>query len=509
MTDAEKAAKNEAKATAATAARESKAAAVTAEKETRAVAKAAAKAEAKTEREKKAEARRAEKWLCKSGRVDGTFLALCLFGLIAVCVLSFLDPNSPFKAVFGSLTCWAVMFIGLLMAYLTVMQLWTLPPKEESAQKDGGEPQKLMEEVKAEGGRALLESNLAKTVVAGLSGVAAISVLKPLLDAGATGNAAMPDGTRVLLYISWFIFWFFFLLIWAARFNARNESRRVEQALRRRIHAADLRQEERQIARDSEIVYLDTFCAFIRGRNQQATSSLADLLDRTEKEHHRIVQRVISELQANVQAVLMRRLVDGTNGQTQGGTVRVSVSLLAEDGKSAVYLSSQAGSLREKFAEKSIAVLCLRTRTVRWIDLECTEPNSKDAGVELFDNVEYQRIRAEFGDHAPPAPFSLKDWLQHRSGNDYKAFIVIPTYLKRNRSRRVAALHISFGAASDMHLLFPQTKSLDRTSTDFSGQDQTFRSVAVEHAVLQQALLVLDDLVQGLQDRLVGEAGGA
>jgi len=504
-TDVEKAAQQDAEK--AKAAKEAIAA-----KEAMAAAVTAAKAEAKLEREKKEEARRAEKWLCKSGRLDGTFLALCLLALIVVCILSFLDPSSPFKAIFGSLTCWAVMFIGLLMAYLTVMQLWTLPPKEESPKKDGGEPQKLVGESKAEGGRALLESNLAKTVVAGLSGVAAISVLKPLLDAGATGNASMPDGTRVLLYIFWFIFWFFFLLIWAARFNARNESRRVEQALRRRTQAADLRQEERQIARDSEIVYLDTFCAFIRGRNQQATSSLADLLDRTEKEHHRIVQRVISELQANVQAVLARRLAPLTASQTQGGTVRVSVSLLAEDGKSAVYLSSQAGSLREKFAEKSIAVLCLRTRSVRWIDLEWADPESKNAGIELFNNVEYQRIRAEFGDHAPPAPFSLKDWLQHRSGNDYKAFIVIPTYLKRNRSRRVAALHVSFGAASDMHLLFPQTKNNDGTSADFSHQDQVLRlpaaDLSVEHAVLQQTLIVLDDLVQGLQDRLVGEAGG-
>ncbi|MCY1059452.1 hypothetical protein [Nannocystis sp. SCPEA4] len=415
---------------------------------------------------------------------------------------NYCEPGGVMGRVFYGLERNVMMLMGLLVAYLTVMLLWKPQALREAKGKvvDAGDAE--IEEAS----QPLLQSKLGKTVLAGLSGLVFFSALKPIID---VGNA------QPLLYILWFIVFYFLLLQWAAHLEARNESRRVEVAWRRRSNLPYGQEEKPQITREASLVYDDTFWAVIRGRSQHKTQSLSNLLDQTERFFHGLAREAISDLRACVEKILVQKLskLPKEASELPGDRiVRVSVTLLAKDGTSAMYISDQMGSLSDRFRAESVAVFCLKSRRVRWIDLAWipsashSPPSpaavspSENALSEIFlaDEKEYQQIKSETGDQFPNTPPRVTDWFQHRAGRDYNAFIVFPTYLKRGAGRRIAAINIAFGNARDMHSLFPGTSENGKTKQVFSD----WRSVLITadsdlSAVLHQALLALECLAQG------------
>lgn len=427
-------------------------------------------------------------WHSTIGRWDWVFpAAFATAFCAALCYGS--QGSNVLTILFGSLYSLAMMLFALLMAYIAVMALRTLPQdtKREGRPSDNAEVSTKTPQGTVGAAHSLTQTNLGKMAIAGLSGLAIFSALRPVLDGAKEGSASFSGDTFLLLYVFWFCLWFLALLFWGARLNARKESRRVEQERRRRPHLLDSTgaEDANGIARDAEVVYKDTFAAYIQGRNQLETGALAELLQATEDRYHARVTEIVNELQNSLQAAVTGSLAK-LGPSSVPARIRIAFSLLSEDRTTAFYLSSQNGSLRAPFKRESVAVWSLENRQICWVTLKDGKPNP---GVELAKGVR------------------LTEWFQERDGTDYNAFIVFPTYLKRNVSRRTAALHVSFMSEADMHAVFPGTRSdQEKWRTLLEGDATAGSEVALVAALVRQVLFVLDGLVQEVQDRCLVRA---
>jgi len=143
---------------------------------------------------------------------------------IVACVWKFLCPTTLDQS--------AILFIALLAAFLTVVQVWQIPEPENplkvktvtaTAQAAGGSQTASAQasEAKAAFEPSPFASNFGKTVITGLTGLAAETVLKSL--------EGKPTADDKEYYIVWFVIFFFLLLPGLALFRA------IVEAIRSRI----------------------------------------------------------------------------------------------------------------------------------------------------------------------------------------------------------------------------------------------------------------------------------
>lgn len=143
---------------------------------------------------------------------------------IVACVWKFLCPTTLDQS--------AILFIALLAAFLTVVQVWQIPEPESpfnvkavtaTAQAAGGSQTASAQasQAKAAFEPSPFASNFGKTVITGLTGLAAETVLKSL--------EGKPTADDKEYYIVWFVIFFFLLLLGLALFRA------VVEAIRSRI----------------------------------------------------------------------------------------------------------------------------------------------------------------------------------------------------------------------------------------------------------------------------------
>jgi hypothetical protein len=376
----------------------------------------------------------------------------------------------------------ALVAIALLVAFLTVVQVWQIPPPSTTTATPAAAAQApaaagAAGAAGAPGGNAAggggggssgakfgpFDNNFANTVFAGLLGMLGVTALNPLWDT----KSFDPK----LYYLLLFVVFFLSLLLLSAFLRA------VTEALRSRILlpvAPDYHEEcppdgstprwaragravWRWLQRKSHrwwrwmvslrtplLVFADTFYHVIQGKNQLQTaifdSSIRDLqlslalaVDKTARSVHR----------AAIQAL---RNAKTTPGESD---VRVNVSVMSDDGQSLYYVSWEPGSSSRLFPTKSVAWVAVRAGQARWWKQSYTA-GSPPPEIVLYEGPALPPL-------ADPQPkLKLVDYIQDRGAIDYQAFIVLPIPWRRRDggTRRLAGLHISFKAADLMEAIW-------------------------------------------------------
>lgn len=389
----------------------------------------------------------------------------------------------------------AVLLIAFLAAFLTVVQVWQIPPAEnplagqETAPASGG----------GGGGAAAAKpafepspfaSNFGKTVITGLAGLAAEMVLKAF--------EGKPSSVDKQFYIVWFVVFFFLLLILMALSRAFAEAVRTRLAI---IHYPLARQAEpskqwvkkkgvdapveepvkwytkfwRSLAywvhrfvgwifslRVPLLTLFDTFINLIQGKNQTLTRVFSDKII----DQQRNVVRTADAIRENLNTVIRNRLSQGAPNHRLPDDVRVNISVLSADQTNVYYIARTPGSSIKPFGKRSVAWVSVFTGKIRWYKESYFENKDLFPNIVLFDNSD--------GTIAGDEPqIHLSSHYQERAG-DYEAFILFPVpwptrgfgsdYVK-------GAIHISFRNRKD----FEQLWSIGCTQAELDAKAQEAR----------------------------------
>lgn len=362
----------------------------------------------------------------------------------------------------------AVIAIAFLAAFLTILQLWEVPPAKTPlagpAAQDPGSPA-----ANGASTSGALQGNFAKTVIAGLGGMLALSFLKavwdtPILDA---------EAYYILLFVTFF---FGFLILYAilqSLIEALRSRLVTQYTVRPWRHREPPRREGESSGRRSIrlfrhwlsywqsrawhwllslriflLILFDTFFNVLRGRNQLQTVVFAKTIINL----HRSIVRAADRIREEVEAVLLEALNELASGSVVDEDIRVSVSVLSQDEKTLFYVAREKGSLARGFDKRSVAWVSVYTGQARWWK------QSYDAEVELFKNSGTDFPLLEGG------VILLDEYYQRRPGSDYTAFIVLPVpWSHRDASDgvRKAGIQISFRNESHLAALF---ESIDDAS---------------------------------------------
>ncbi|MFL5542182.1 MAG: hypothetical protein ACJ8J0_24560 [Longimicrobiaceae bacterium] len=434
----------------------------------------------------------------------------------------------------------AVFWIGVLTAFLTVAALWKVP-----APPRPGTPAPESGSTPAEDPLSVFKSNLGRTVLSGLGGVAAVAVLKEILGVN--------TGKGQAFYAVVFIVFFFVLLGAAAVIRALLEmvlSRFAaaplipqwqpphpmkyegRQAYAARWWSAWWRYWMRRAwhwvlsLRPAVLVFVDTFTNVVMGRSFARSTVWEDKIVDMQRSTLRAVDRIREEIATAVQRALYRdymaagsppgvflddRLREEMTLLQQG--VRVAISVVADEGEGSFYISASPGSLSKQFARQSLAWLAAFTGVARWW-FETYQ--GKD--VVVFDNS------AEVVPNAGAARLRLDDWFQARDNPDYRAFILFPIPWRRRdlpEETRRGAIHISFAKAEWMERLWKELDPHLEEASPPADLYERWRQLLSTYmladealrAVLHHALNVLAELVSQFdqtiyEQRLRKERGG-
>jgi hypothetical protein len=411
----------------------------------------------------------------------------------------------------------------LLAAFLTVVQVWQIPPAENplappipgSVPSEAATPSQPRVRGPANAGfePSPFASNFGKTILSGLAGLAATTVLKSL--------EGQPSGTDQEFYIIWFVILFFALLTilgivrglaeaLRSRFAlvyfplARPAEPRTQNAWLRAVRST-LYGFDRFInwvisLRVALLTFIDTFINLIQGKNQTMTRIFADAI----VEQHRNVIRV-----ADTVRIRLTKVIEGVP-TVKPGTVRVNISVLSADQTRVFYISRAQGSPPKEFSKHSVAWVSVFTGSIRWYKASYLE-QIKD--IELFDNT-----RGTIPNDNDTIP--LRTYYQER-GQDYAAFALFPfpwpqrgfgsPYVK-------GAVHVSFRSQEDFEKIW---RVPDPSNTAWSPSDVykdspsllelTGEETGCLHEEIRTALLdaiaVLGELLRGFNENIYLNSG--
>ncbi len=419
-----------------------------------------------------------------------------------------------------------VLLLGLLFAFLTVAALWEVPgktrmvtvqlaamPAEGAANASPVQQVQQVQVPDSLPGGSVFQGNLARTVWSGLTGIAAVTLLTQFWQLSGIKAEA--------LYVVMFGVSFLALLLTMAFIRA------VAEGLRSRIASARLiptwdppaRLEGQGAAmywtahrsrswvtywvhrawrwlvslRETLLVFVDTFVTVLMGQRYDANL----VWEKRIVEDQRALLRMAHLLRDNI-GEAVRGAVLGKTGRSGGCPelekgIRVSISVLSDDGTTAFYISSSARSLDRRFGQKSLAWLAIYAREPRWwVD---TYPEDS---IIAFDNT----VGALPG---PTGPLMLADYFEPRFRSDYEAFIVVPLPWNRGdvaEGGRRGGLHISFEKADWFKALWPSLHDAGLPATpppgDIYGASFDFLTDLQSEtllAVLEQALDMLGVVV--------------
>jgi hypothetical protein len=421
-----------------------------------------------------------------------------------------------------SLDRWAVWFIALLAAFLTVVQVWQIPPAEnplthqisDSVPSAGATPSQPRDRgagnLKFE--PSPFASNFGKTILTGLAGLAAETVLISL--------DGKPSGQDREFYIIWFVVLFFALLIILGGARAFAEAVRSRFALvyfpiarpaeprPKNPYTRAVRWTQYWVGRFIRwvlslrvalLTFIDTLINLIQGKNQTLTRVFADEI----VEQHRNVLRVANTVRTRLTEVIEGVLRGGPDGQRS--TVRVNISVLSADQTRVFYISRAQGSANKEFSKRSVAWVCVFTGAIRWYKTNYFAEIDK---IVLFNNR-----RGTIPDEEET--IWLETHYQER-GQDYEAFAVFPVpWPQRGYGSQYVkgAIHVSFGSQEDFEEIW---RVPDPTGPAwrlvYQGDQKLLEAAWCPHVEIRTALLdavaVLGELLRGFNENIYLNSGG-
>jgi len=342
----------------------------------------------------------------------------------------------------------AILLIAFVAAYLTVVQIFTIPlPKDPL--KGNGKTQPATGSDDSGGAKtgdaspafnaSPFASNFGKTVIGGLGGLAAETVLQSL-----GGKTTANDKEY---YIVWFIIFLFALLILMAAFRATVE------AFRARFSIGYLsRSQEKGESRAAYrfwkawhwffsmrfplLAFLDTFVNLIQGKNQTG-STLTDKI----VEQQRNIVRVAEAIRRQLNELILDRLgiASGDCRRPDQSDVRVNISVLSADMSNVFYIATAPGSAVKLFPKSSVAWVSVFAGKIRWYLTSYLKNQTFFEKIVLFDNSKGIIAGRE-------ETMYLKSYYQPRD-EDYEAFIMFPVPWPARSyygDHVKGAIHISF-----------------------------------------------------------------
>jgi len=364
-----------------------------------------------------------------------------------------LDPEA------STLVRATIVVIALLAAFLTMVALWETPPPDSRLTSDEPAPAPKPQP-------SPFTSNLAKTILAGLTGMVGAVVIDDDL------------AEHTLFYFVCFIAFFFVSLTVYATWRG------LVEMLRSRVASTDepVRRAPRRVdstdpawlywprragrwalsLRAALLVFWDSFFNVVQGKNQlenavlgktivKLQTSLVDTLDQVTDELHRVIREVLFD-------ELCRKGRREDLASFDRKDIRVNVSVLSAAGDMLSYVSLDKGSKLSPFGQRSVAWVAARTGEARWWKASYRRLENK---IVMFDNS-----KEKFEGFAESKVF-LKEVFAPRGGVDYEGFLVFPIpWYSRDESGRRGVLHVSFRKVGLMELLWPKLEQLRPTTED-------------------------------------------
>jgi hypothetical protein len=415
---------------------------------------------------------RERKWLGRGSWLDS------ITATLSRCFRSFWESACP-----RSLDQWAVLLIALLAAFLTVVQIWQIPEPENPLTGQTQTPAAPGGAGGAQTGSAQtgttksafdpspFASNFAKTVIAGLGGLAAETVLKSL--------EGKPSASDKEFYIAWFVAFFFLTLFTSAFLRALGEALRERVSIvhanvepPRRIVCEKPRRFWQALAywllrfvtwliywlwywlgrfalwllslRFWLLTFVDTFINLIQGKNQTLTRLFSDTIVKQQRN----VVCVAQVMRERLNDMILRHLNSEETKEKKkwcgSRDVRVNISVLSADQSRVFYIARTPGSGIKAFTKRSVAWVSVFTGKMRWYKHDYFREE-----IVLFDNSKGVIPDGE-------SDVMLRSYYQERE-DDYEAFIIIPVpwpqrafgsgYVK-------GAIHISFRDQEQFHRIW-------------------------------------------------------
>ncbi len=384
----------------------------------------------------------------------------------------------------GPLAQAVLVSISLLAAFLTVVQVWQIPPVSQRLAGDpavaGGESTLLSTRpVQPRAFLAkLLSNNFSRTILGGLAGLIAVTILGSLLQA---------PGLKVLdveaYYLVLFVAFFLSLLFLSAIFRGLVEAGRSRIVLSRQVPfwpppvshqgMSPLVRAVRRAGfwglrswswlvsfRAAILIFSDTFFNVIQGKNQLRAAALSDAVIDLHEALVEAAERTRDEVHEAVVSALVRQKACAADRPDED-CVRIAVSLLSRDGSKVYSVTRDRGSLSRSFPRGSMDWIAAYATVARWYK-PCYAENP---GTVVFDNE-----RGELPE--PPAKILLGQVSAHRGFDGDEAFIVLPMpWTRRGEAgaHRRGAIHISFRKPASLDALWGGLESGPRMQPSYDG----------------------------------------
>lgn len=336
----------------------------------------------------------------------------------------------------------AVLAIAFLAAFLTVVEVWQIPPPTTrpvtSVPRSDGSTTKV-ETVELSSGKKidlLFQSNFARTVLTGLAGLALVSIFDEFWTKPGDELEEKP------YFLVLFVVFFVALLVVSAILRGIIEMFRSRISLARRMPGRKKSATAYWIQRfwywllslrTAFLCFFDTVFNVLQGKNQLHTASFEHDIAQLHESIIGAVDRIRKELDEAFFAALQRMhaaLPAPQPTPPQPTEVRVNISLLSEDESAVFYISREEGSLATGFGNKSLAWLAFfRGRAFWW--KESYLEQTKKTNIVLLDEKE---------------PVYLHQYFEDRGPSDYKAFVLLPVPWRRrpDGEGRRGGIHVSF-----------------------------------------------------------------
>lgn len=395
-----------------------------------------------------------------------------------------------------SLDRMAVLLIAFVAAFLTVVQVWQIPSpvnpntKQEPESAKGGQ----VDDAKNNAGASKSDyepspfaSNFGKTVIMGLGGLAAESVLKSFEN--------KPSANDKEFYVVWFVIFFFLILVLGALIRALGEAVRERISI---VHLKYLRTAppypdkeaprwewfkyyvKRALSwinycvlrtwywllslRSTLLIFLDTFLNLIQGKNQTLTQVFSKTITHQQRNMICVAQTVRTYLNGVIRQRLLENLLTPSTTAAERDkilerienprNVRVNISVMSGDQSRVFYIATAPGSANDGFTQRSVAWVSVFTGKIRWYKHSYKDEKLYPgvfSKIILFDN-QSGTIPGDEPTIYLQSHYQLRD-------DDYEAFIMFPLpWPRRGHSGAVkGAIHISFSKQEDFESIWKFT----------------------------------------------------
>ena len=389
-----------------------------------------------------------------------------------------------------------LMAIALLAAFLTAVAIWNSPPAPSDLAPRGSQANP------ASGGgttaattteqlrETFLGTRLGRTVVSGLAGLAAVklAVNTTLFTAAKNVPATEADANASGYYIVWFVIFFGLFLLLSSLFRSVLELWRASIFVPLPVPGSDATKQQRiRRRRANWLTFGDTFFNVVQGKNDLQPVLWSATITQLHESLVLAADRIRESIRAAVVEVVRQKTPN-----LGSDAIRVSISVLAEDGKRVYYISWPADSLSKEFATNSIAWLVVAGGQARWW-------KQPDANATTYgdDATLFEAAHGTLPDVTPP--LKMKDYYQQRDA-DYKAFVVLPVpFRRRGDNRGRGGIHISFKEKAYLDAVFPNLKLDDAPLYKDAGRllDEAAPTLNV---VLSQGIKVLTELLRDFNE---------